>query len=81
MSWRPSKIDIEWSEDLISIMKQDGRLSTKDARSIYQFDHKNKNLTTIMNDNPDLHERIRIVFGRLGWSVDGNEPHLDPERN
>ena len=81
MTWKPTEIDITWSESLIRVIRQDGTWSTKDGRSVYRFDHKNKNLTTIKNDNPDLHERVRIVFGYLGWSVDGSGPPLDPERN
>ena len=81
MSWKPTQIDIVWSENLIRLTKQDGFWSTQDRRSVYQFDHRNKNLTTIRNDNSELHERVRIVFGHLGWSVDGFDGRVDPERN
>jgi hypothetical protein len=62
-------------------MKQGGIWSTKDGLSTYKFDHKNKTLVTILNNNPELHERIQIIFSMLGWSVDDGAPLLDPERN
>jgi len=81
MPWKPTEFDIIWSENLIRIMKQDGTWATKDGLSAYKFDHKHKTLITIMNANPELHERIQIIFKQLGWSVDDNSMALDPERN
>jgi hypothetical protein len=81
MAWKPTKFDITWSENLIRVMKQDGVWSTKDGLSVYKFDHKNKTLIAVLRHNSELHERIQIVFSKLGWSVDDSAPPFDPERN
>lgn len=81
MSWRPTEVDIVWSENLIRVMKQGAVWSTTDGQSMYKFDHENKKLITIKNNNAGLHSRIQIIFRKLGWSVDDNAASLDPERN
>ena len=72
--WEPSESDLTWTTNLISMMKQNGIWALKECPSIYQLDHSNKNLITIMNGDEDLHTRIIKVFGMLGWTVAENKP-------
>jgi hypothetical protein len=67
--WKPAPTDVAWSENLIRITKQGAIWFTSDAQSGYRFDHKNKTLITIKNNNPELHHRIQVIFNQLGWVV------------
>tara|TARA_B100000700_G_scaffold262585_2_gene299222 strand:+ start:2108 stop:2356 length:249 start_codon:yes stop_codon:yes gene_type:complete len=79
--WQPRPIDIKWSESLIRTIKQGGIWSTTNGRSIYKFDHDNKKLITVKNEDGTLHDRICIVFAELGWTVDTPVHMSNPERN
>ena len=67
-NWTPSTADLDWTHNLIRIIKQGGLWGTSHA--IYQLDHKHKTLIEVeLDQDTKNHERVRTVFKILGWHI------------
>jgi hypothetical protein len=79
MTWKPSTLDVQWTEGLIRAVRQGGRWFTTDGRVGYILDHANKTLITLVQDNTVLHNRIQVLFNGLGWVVTDAEMEVEED--
>ena len=64
--WQPTNTDLEWCRAHMS-RKNDLWLCT--SGELYACDHKNKTLTLVAGPKSDLHEKNKIAFKMIGYSV------------
>jgi hypothetical protein len=66
----PTREDTAWAEGLTRMLRDGGIWGYPDALLTYRIDHENKELLLYFGD-PDhpMHERTRIVFAEIGYTV------------
>lgn len=75
MSYRPTRVDIEWAREQLRRLKQGGTMAFPATRLVYHVDHINRKVVLI---NPDqarspesrtVHERTIATFAAVGYDV------------
>jgi hypothetical protein len=78
--YQPTSEDIAWAHSVVDLIRDRGVWAYPDAAIIYQINKGEKKLVAVAKHGSGdegfteyqqkMHERTRVVFGAIGWSVE-----------
>ena len=70
INWQPGQEDLDWTRNLIRMMRDGGRWGHPATGNVYVFRKQAKELEFVHGDAfHELHQNTVKVFEALGWQV------------
>ena len=69
-NWQPSDFDLEWTRNLIALIKEGGTWGIPGSRSTFTFYHSRKSYKFEGDREHELNRKTFDVLDRLGWKED-----------
>lgn len=73
MTWTPRQSDIDWTHNLINMVKDGGVWAVPMNGNIYRFNKVTRTVSMVQGEADDLHQRFLVCLKALGWQFSGGE--------
>lgn len=73
MTWTPRQSDIDWTRNLISMLKDGGVWAVPMNGNVYRFNKVTQTVSLEIGTADDTHQRFLACLKAIGWQFSGGE--------